>query len=87
MAIFSELDGNLNGKAKTGDTIVGSTGSYEVLDSSRYAHMTDDQLNALGVSKNNVNGYYTKKVSNITTNDLVFQNYNTANAWKAQADQ
>lgn len=70
MAIYNvQSDGNAPKNATTGDYVVTSGGTYEVLDGSKYSSMSKEELANAGVGYNPSSGLYSKKVSNISPND------------------
>lgn len=76
--------GNAPKNAGIGDYITTAGGTYEIVDG---ASMTPEERSAQGIGYNPTSGLYSKKVSGITTSELSYQNYNTANQWKQQADR
>lgn len=88
MAIYNvQSNGNAPKEAKAGDTIVTAGGSYEVLDGSKYSGMSKEQLANAGVGYNPSSGLYSRKVSNVQTQDYSAMNRSVLDDWLTTANK
>ena len=88
MAIYNvQSDGNAPKNATTGDYVVTSGGTYEVLDGSKYSSMSKEELANAGVGYNPSSGLYSKKVSNISPNDYSALNTDSVEKWLSASNK
>ena len=88
MAIYNvQSDGNAPKNATTGDYVVTSGGTYEVLDGSKYSSMNKEELANAGVGYNPSSGLYSKKVSNISPNDYSALGTDSVEKWLSASNK
>lgn len=88
MAIYNvQSDGNAPKNATTGDYVVTSGGTYEVLDGSKYSSMSKEELANAGVGYNPSSGLYSKKVSNISPNDYSALGTDSVEKWLSASNK
>lgn len=87
MAIYQVgKDGNAPKDAKVGDQIVTQGGMYEIIDGSQYQGMSPAQLKQAGVGYNQSSGKWSKRVSNVKTDDIALMNRSALDQWFSQAN-
>lgn len=72
-----EANGNAPKEAVAGDHIVTAGGTYQVMDTNTYSKYSPEQLAQEGIGYNPSSGLYSKKVNDISSNDVALQGTST----------